>query len=46
MNITVQEETKSQLGIFEASIYIIFNILQNYKHKMHKIDNKGKKKEI
>jgi len=34
MNITMQEETKSQLGLFEASIYIIFQISQNYKHKM------------
>jgi len=34
MNLTVQEETRSQRGLFEASTYIIFNILQNYKHKM------------
>jgi len=31
MNITVHEETTSQLGLFEASIYIIFKL---YKHKM------------
>jgi len=34
MNLTVQEETKRQLGLFEASTYITFTILQNYKHKM------------
>jgi len=34
MNISVQEETKSQSALFEASTWIIFNILQNFKHKM------------
>jgi len=40
MNITVQEESKSQLGLFEASTYIIFNI----QHKMKTNDDKRKKK--
>jgi len=30
MNISVQKETKSQLGLFKASTDIIFKILQNY----------------
>jgi len=33
MNITVHEETKSQLGLFETSTYVIFKIFQNYRHK-------------
>jgi len=34
-----RKSQQSQLGLFEACTYIIFNILQNYKHKMSIVSN-------
>jgi len=43
MNVTVQEEAKSQLGLFEAPTYIYY--LKCYKHKMKNAQDRQQKKE-